>query len=469
MSIDFLYEIYKQHPQVSTDSRRIADGCLFFALRGETFDGNRFAAQAIEDGAAVAVVDDASVVPDGDLLSEVQPDGHFIVVADVLETLQVLAAHHRQQFHGPVIQVTGTNGKTTTKELLATVLARKYNVLYTQGNLNNHIGVPLTLLRLHPEEHEVAIIETGANHPSEIAFLTNIVRPDYGLITNVGRAHLEGFGSFEGVKRTKGELYDFLGQSADARIFACASNKDLMSMLAERSIDAASEKCITYAHAGEAVASTLCTGNVSECNPTLNVWWQQVDGNTFDTATQLIGDYNLDNVLAAACVGLHFGVAPEEIDAALTEYHPSLGRSEFRRTDKNELIIDAYNANLTSMLAALANLRNIEHGHKMAVLGAMKELGAESREAHLRVATEALNSGVEEAWFVGEEFEDVVAEAATHAGVKGNSSGCEGVCIRLYKDVQAVADAIATESPTGRLILIKGSNSTKLHQLPEKL
>lgn len=469
MSIDFLYEIYKQHPEISTDSRRIADGCLFFALKGETFDGNRFAAQAIKDGAAAAVVDDASVVPEGEALSEESPTGHYLIVEDTLKALQALAAFHRKQFSRPVIQVTGTNGKTTTKELLAAVLSRKYKVLYTQGNLNNHIGVPLTLLRLRPEEHEIAIIETGANHPGEIAFLTDIVRPDYGLITNVGRAHLEGFGSFEGVKRTKGELYDYLKTSEQARIFVCASNADLRSMLTERGIDLDSEKCISYTHAGEAVASTLCTGSVTECNPTLNVWWQVVDGNTYDTTTQLIGDYNLDNVLAAVCVGLHFGVAPEEVDAALTEYRPSLGRSEFRRTDKNELIIDAYNANLTSMLAALANLRNIKHGHKMVVLGAMKELGTESHEAHLRVATEALSSGVEEAWFVGEEFEDVMEEASTQAGVKGNSSGCEGVCIRMYKDVQAVADAIAADNPTGRLILIKGSNSTRLHQLPSLL
>ena len=483
MSIDFLYEIYKQHTEVSTDSRRITGGCLFFALKGETFDGNRFASQAIKDGAAVAVVDDAGVVPDGDALTEENPAGRYLLVDDVLKALQALAAFHRQHFRGPVIQVTGTNGKTTTKELLAAVLQRKFRVLYTQGNLNNHIGVPLTLLRLRPEEHEIAIIETGANHPGEIAFLTDIVRPDYALITNVGRAHLEGFGSFDGVKRTKGELYDFPKQSTTARIFACASNADLMGMLAEREIDAASEKCITYARAGEAVASTLCEGGVAACNPTLNVAWKSVAATPsvdtfsrsafpaehFTTATQLIGDYNLDNVLAAVCVGLHFGVAPAEIDGALTSYQPSLGRSEFRRTTKNELIIDAYNANLTSMLAALANLHNIEHKHKMVILGAMKELGAESRGAHLRVATEALCTGVEEAWFVGEEFEDVLTEAAARTDEQGETNGREGLNVRMFKDVQAVADAIAAGCPQGRLILIKGSNSTKLHQLPDKL
>ncbi len=516
MSIDFLYEIYKQHNEVSTDSRRTPDGCLFFALRGETFDGNQFAAKALEGGAAVAVVDDASVVPDGDLLSEAQPGGHYIVVADVLETLQALAAYHRQQFRGPVIQVTGTNGKTTTKELLAAVLSSKFNVLYTQGNLNNHIGVPLTLLRLRPEEHEIAIIETGANHPGEIRFLTNIVRPDYGLITNVGRAHLEGFGSFEGVKRTKGELYDYLKTVAGARIFACASNPDLMNMLAEREIDAASDKCITYAHDGEALASTLCQGRVAACDPALAVNWQPAAiaqstpaaiaqsataaiapsataaiaqsttatnapsvpavgcGSAFPaehltTRTQLIGDYNLDNVLAAICTGLHFGLTPAEINAALEAYHPSLGRSEYRRTAKNELIVDAYNANLTSMLAALKNFAAINHEHKMVILGDMRELGAASRDAHLHVVREVLVCGVEEAWFVGKEFADTLKEAQMQPAAQADSTGCVAPCIRLYADVQAVADAIAAACPSGRLILIKGSNSTRLHQLPPLL
>ena len=194
MDIQKLYTIYLEHPEVTTDSRRCPEGSIFFALKGDSFDGNRFAAKALEAGSAVAVVDDATVIPDG--------DERYILVSDVLQALQALAAYHRQQFQGPVLQVTGTNGKTTTKELIAAVLSQRYRVLYTQGNLNNHIGVPLTLLRLRPGGHDIAIIETGANHPGEIAFLTNIVQPDYGLITNVGRAHLEGFGSFEGVKNT---------------------------------------------------------------------------------------------------------------------------------------------------------------------------------------------------------------------------------------------------------------------------
>ena len=459
MSIDFLYEIYKKRNEISTDSRRIADGCLFFALKGETFDGNRFAAQALKDGAAVAVVDDASIVPVGDELSDAQPQGHYILVPDVLATLQALAAHHRQQFSSPVIQVTGTNGKTTTKELLAAVLSRKYNVLYTQGNLNNHIGVPLTLLRLRPEEHEIAIIETGANHPGEIALLANIVNPDYGLITNVGRAHLEGFGSFEGVKRTKGELYDYLLSKSGARIFACVSSPDLQSMLAVRCIDIDGEKCITYAHEGEAAASTLCTGKVASCNPTLNVSWQQHAGSTHHAVTQLIGDYNLDNVLAAICVGLHFGVATDEINEALREYKPSLGRSELRQTATNRLIVDAYNANLTSMLAALDNFSRIEHEHKMVILGAMRELGETSNECHCQVLQRAFTCGAHCLWFVGKEFTEVLACVEKPSDLD----------IRTFEDVDAVKQAIASGKPNGQLILIKGSNSTRLHQLPEIL
>lgn len=469
LDIEFLYRVYKQHPVVSTDSRRTPDGCLFFALKGASFDGNQFAAKALEGGAAVAVVDDASVVPSGSELTSADGRGRYVVVDDVLEALQALAAHHRRQYHRPVVQVTGTNGKTTTKELLAAVLSRKYKVLYTEGNLNNHIGVPLTLLRLRPEEHEIAIIETGANHPGEIAFLTSIVRPDYGLITNVGRAHLEGFGSFEGVKHTKGELYDYLQQQAAGRIFVCASNADLTGMLAERGVDPASEKCISYAHAGEGLASTLCTGQVASCSPTLTVTWQHGDGAANTTATKLIGDYNLDNVLAAACVGLHFGVAESEIDKALTAYQPTLGRSEYRRTASNELIVDAYNANLTSMMAALKNFAAIQHEHKMVILGDMKELGAASGEAHRRVAEAALACGAEEAWFVGGEFSHALPDVSMHLGASACAPKRIGPRAQVFSDVHAVAEAIAACKPEGRLILIKGSNSTRLHQLPELL
>ena len=451
MNIERLYAIYLKHPTVTTDSRRCPEGSLFFALKGESFDGNRFAATALEAGSAMAVVDDASVVP--------EDDERYVLVPNVLETLQALAAYHRLQFHGPVLQVTGTNGKTTTKELIAAVLSQKYQVLYTQGNLNNHIGVPLTLLRLRPDEHEIAIIETGANHPGEIAFLTKIVDPDFGLITNVGRAHIEGFGSFEGVKATKGELYDYLKAKASAHIFVNGSNDDLCAMLSERGMAVSDAKCICYARTQTAPSLSVCEGEVLECNPMLRLRWRGQTQANREVQTQLIGAYNIDNVLSAIAVGLQFGVPAEAINAALTAYSPSLGRSEYRRTAYNELIVDAYNANLTSMQAALDNFRNIRHAHKMVILGDMKELGTVSQEAHRQVATLVLGSDVEAAWFVGEEFRQTLSVLTAPAGLD----------LRIFPDVQAVKEAIAVQQPTSRLILIKGSNSTKLHQLPDIL
>lgn len=420
---------------------------MFFALRGESFNGNLFAASALESGATVAVVDDATVIPAN--------DDRYILVPDVLQTLQALAKYHRQQFHGPVLQITGTNGKTTTKELIAAVLSQQLNVLYTQGNLNNHIGVPLTLLRLHPNEHEIAIIETGANHPGEIDFLTHIVNPDYGLITNVGRAHIEGFGSFEGVKKTKGELYDFLQQKPSAHIFVNASNADLTEMLVQRGIDIQTEKCITYGRDGNGI----CQGDVIDCNPMLQLWWQAEGQERTSVQTNLIGAYNIDNVLAAVAVGLHFGITAEAICTALSTYAPSLGRSEYRKTQHNELIIDAYNANLTSMQAALDNFSRINHPQKMVILGDMKELGTVSEEAHQQVLEAAIQCGAQTIWLVGEEFGKAAKQKDCPASIR----------LRTFADVQAVKEAIASQQPTDFLILIKGSNSTRLHQLPETL
>ena len=450
MDIQKLYTIYLEHPEVTTDSRRCPEGSIFFALKGDSFDGNRFAAKALEAGSAVAVVDDATVIPAG--------DERYVLVSDVLQTLQALAAYHRRQFQGPVLQVTGTNGKTTTKELIAAVLSQRYRVLYTQGNLNNHIGVPLTLLRLRPEEHDIAIIETGANHPGEIAFLTDIVNPDYGLITNVGRAHIEGFGSFEGVKRTKGELYDYLNKKETARIFVNESNFDLQDMLVQRDIDIDSEKCITYAREQADTMTWVAEGDVLDSDPLLRLWWRPRYDGEHEVQTHLIGAYNIDNVLAAIAIGLHFEVTPEAICQALTDYQPSLGRSEYRRTAHNELIVDAYNANLTSMQAALDNFQRITHPHKMVILGAMRELGNVSEEAHRQVAAQAFASGIEAAWFVGKEFRQVLQDVPA-----------TDIEVRSFDDVEAVKAAIAEQAPTERLILIKGSNSTKLHQLPDIL
>jgi len=465
MTIEDIYQVFLAHPEVNTDSRNCPAGSMFFALKGVSFDGNRFAAKALEDGAAVAVVDDAGVVVEG--------DSRYILVDDVLATLQQLAAYHRRQFHGPVLQVTGTNGKTTTKELLAAVLAKKFRVHYTQGNLNNHIGVPLTLLRLRTEEvaarygsepHEIAVIETGANHPDEIAFLTAIADPDYGLVTNVGRAHLEGFGSFEGVKRTKGELYDYLLQKEGARLFVNESNDDLRGMLTERGAELGGGRCIGYAHSDTAPSATcICQGEVLSCSPLLTFGWAVPGGEPHRVDTRLIGAYNVDNVLAAVAVGLHFGVRPDDISDAISSYQPSLGRSELRRTADNELIVDAYNANLTSMQAALENFRLLDAEQKMLILGDMKELGDASAKAHEQVLTTALQSGARRIWLVGREFRKAQEALSSRQRIP------EDCRVRTFDDVEAVKTAIAEDGPTGQLILIKGSNSTRLHQLPSLL
>lgn len=429
-----LYNVFQQHPIVTTDSRHCPAGSMFFALRGENFDGNLYARAALEQGCAVAVVDNPAVVPSsGD-------DDRYILVDDVLTAMQSLAAHHRRVMGTRVVQVTGTNGKTTTKELLSAVLSRRFCTLCTRGNLNNHIGVPLTLLGLRPE-HEVAIVETGANHPGEITFLCRMVQADCGLVTNVGRAHLEGFGSFEGVKRTKGELYDDL-KSRSCPAFINATDPDLMGMAQERGLDT-----IPYVE-----------GEVAGCTPMLHVRWHHpATGQWHTVATNLIGAYNLSNVLSAISVGLHFGVTPEDIDEALASYVPTNNRSEFRRTDHNSLIIDAYNANPTSMAAALDNFQLMHSPHKMAILGEMRELGAESHAEHQRIIS--ILSGMvdlEEAWLVGKEFglADTSSLPFPHS---------------IFADVRQVKEHLASHPLAGRTILVKGSNGTKLFQLPELL
>lgn len=433
MEIQDLYQLYQQHPTITTDTRNCPTGSIFFALKGASFNGNAFAKDAIEKGCAYAVVDESQFAPEG--------DGRYILVDDVLGTLQDLAAYHRQQLTIPVLQITGTNGKTTTKELVSTVLCKKYKTLYTEGNLNNHIGVPRTLLRITPE-HEIAVIETGANHPGEIEFLCKMVRADYGLITNVGRAHLEGFGSFEGVKQTKGELYaDLSARSKQA--FINAFDDDLMEMGANH---------------GLKIFDTLLPyveGRVSEVNPFLQIQWREDDDKPWYTVqTKLIGAYNIANVRAAISVGLHFGVPVADINAALESYQPTNSRSELRKTEKNSLIVDAYNANPTSMSAALDSFDFIEAPHKMVILGEMRELGADSQKEHARIVERLTKTGLENIWLVGNEFAKVVS-ADTR--------------ITLFPTVEEVKESLTQNPVEGYTILIKGSNGTKLYQIPTLL
>lgn len=430
MNIEKLYEIYKAHPVVTTDSRTCPEGSIFFALKGASFDGNEYAVQALQKGCAFAVVD-KEIKAEG-------LEGSLIFVPDVLKALQELAAYHRKVWGGPVLQITGTNGKTTTKELIAAVLSEGKRVLYTEGNLNNHIGVPCTLLRIRPEEHDMAVIETGANHPGEIADLCRIVQADFGLITNVGRAHLEGFGSFEGVKRTKGELYDDL-REREGQIFINALDDDLLQMAQARGFTLGKD------------ALPYVEGRVSQVTPFVEMQWRAgVDEPWHTVKTNLIGAYNIANLRAAVSVGLHFGIKPEQIDHALSAYKPTNSRSELRQKGSNRLIVDAYNANPSSMAAALTNFSFFDDEHKMVILGDMRELGAESLEEHKRIVRQLQDMRLERIWLVGSEFEKVAA-----AGM------------RVFKDVEEVKAALKEEPIDNSTILIKGSNGTKLYQLAE--
>lgn len=423
-----LYQLFLSHPTITTDTRNCPAGSIFFALRGTTFNGNDFALKALEAGCAYAVVDDPAV----------SGDARLVHVSNVLEALQQLAAHHRRALGTPIVQITGTNGKTTTKELTAAVLARRLNVLCTEGNFNNHIGVPKTLLRLRPE-HQVAVIETGANHPGEIALLSSITGPDCGLITNVGRAHLEGFGSFEGVVRTKGELYDYLRKKAGAFAFVDGDNPHLAKIIGDLPTE-------TYGLAGKGCD---VEGEVVGCTPMLTFRFRMNGGEWHEVGTHLIGAYNLTNALAAIAVGRHFGVTAAQAAEAIAAYVPTNNRSELLKTADNSLIVDAYNANPTSMKAALDNFSLISAPHKMAILGEMRELGAASNEEHAKVAAQAEAMKLEALWLVGEAFRSHCPQGA-----------------RWFANVQEVKVALQSElRPTEKLILVKGSNGTRLFEL----
>ncbi len=440
MKTEDLYAIYCEHPVVTTDSRKCPEDSIFFALKGETFDGNNYAVQALQKGCAFAVVDNPEVA---------KQDERLILVSDALKALQELAALHRKVWGKTVLQITGTNGKTTTKELISAVLSEGKNVLFTEGNLNNHIGVPLTLLRLKPE-HDIAVVETGANHPGEIADLCRIVEADYGLITNVGRAHLEGFGSFEGVKQAKGELYDDLHQRGK-KLFLNAFDDDLLQMAQSRGFVLWKD------------ALPYIEGRVSEVAPYVGMQWREEDDQPWHTVkTNMIGAYNIANLRAAVTIGLHFGIKPEQIDHALATYKPTNSRSELREAGSNRLIVDAYNANPSSMSAALTNFSFFECEHKMVILGDMRELGAESLEEHKRIVKQLQEMKLERIWLVGEEFSKAVSDSSNCE--IGKLSNCE---IVNFKSVDEVKAALKAEPIANSTILIKGSNSTKLHELPD--
>ncbi|MDR0412180.1 MAG: UDP-N-acetylmuramoyl-tripeptide--D-alanyl-D-alanine ligase [Dysgonamonadaceae bacterium] len=423
--IDQLYEIFRQHPAVATDSRCCTGGAIFFALKGDRFDGNDYIGQALASGAVCAVGD----------RSDLPEDPRIIRTDNVLQTLQALARHHRQQMPATVIAVTGTNGKTTTKELAAAALSAQYKVLYTQGNLNNHIGVPLTLLQLR-QEHAFAIIEMGANHPGEIRALCRIADPRYGLITNVGKAHLEGFGSLEGVVRAKTELYDFLREK-HGTVFGNPGNRLLSAYY--RTL-----QTISY---GE-TPGAFVWGKILAAAPALDLEWQKGE-ETNRLSTRLAGAYNLENVLAAICIAAYFEVESGKINAAIAAYSPDNHRSQNRATDRNRLIIDAYNANPSSMQAALDNFTALPVAPKMVILGEMNELGACAREEHQRLV-DRLNESPVTVRLVGKNFTECSALNPEW---------------QLFANTTELINALQTAPPQGYHILVKGSRSNQLEKI----
>ena len=490
VSIEHIYSYFSESTGITTDTRQCREGMMFVALRGENFDGNRYAKSALEQGCRYAVVDNAAYAD--------PTDERYLLVDDSLKALQQLARHHRRTLGLPIVGITGTNGKTTTKELIAAVLSRKYHIHYTQGNLNNHIGVPLTLLQL-TAEHEMAVVEMGASHPGDIKELVEIAEPDYGLITNVGMAHLQGFGSLEGVIRTKGEMYDYLRTTPRRTIFLNVNDKYLVNIvdglevvgygqvLADVPLRASlgtpsaplcsarpSMNRGTVEDAallpGDALVQTPplfiegvpCKGGgvTSEARsngtlggdfPYLRFQWRKRGGEWHEVSTQLIGSYNIDNALCAVAVGTYFGVAEQEVSAALSEYAPTNNRSQLTKTEHNTLVVDAYNANPTSMRAAIDNFALMDVPHKMLILGDMKELGEATEAAHQEVVDLLDARDFAEVWLVGPAF-----AATRHTQ-------------RTFADAEEVKAALEAERPEGRTILIKGSNSMKLASLVEWL
>ncbi|MDH6308986.1 UDP-N-acetylmuramoyl-tripeptide--D-alanyl-D-alanine ligase [Dysgonomonas sp. PFB1-18] len=428
MEISELYKIYKQHPEVSTDTRNAPKGSIFFALKGANFNGNEYAEKAIDSGCSYAVVDEAKYVT--------RPN--IILVDNALETLQELARHHRKQFKTPVIGITGTNGKTTTKELITSVLSQEYNVLSTQGNLNNHIGVPLTILRIK-KEHEIAIIEMGASHVEEIKFLSEIAQPNYGLITNIGHAHIEGFGSYENVIKAKGELYEYIRSTRDGKIFIDFDNSLLREM-------AEGITSIYYGFEEDLFVS----GRVISIRPYLEFEWKF--GTTRNKVkTKLIGEYNLPNILAAITVGKYLGVKASLICKAIESYEPTNNRSQLKETNKNMLIIDAYNANPTSMHAALENFDHMDVNHKVLILGDMKELGADTDVEHQKVADYISHHNFEKVLFVGDNFSRINTDYPR------------------FKDMDSLKDYLISNPIEDSYILLKGSRGIQLERCIDML
>jgi UDP-N-acetylmuramoyl-tripeptide--D-alanyl-D-alanine ligase len=436
ISILELYTIYRQHPVVSTDTRQLAPGCIFFALKGDNFDGNKFAAQALEQGAAYVVIDDP----------QFRLNDRCLLVQNVLKALQDLASRHRREFDIPVVAIGGSNGKTTTKELVASVLASHYPCHFTKGNLNNHIGVPLTLLAM-PVETEVAVIEMGTNQPGDIASLCDIARPTHGLLTNIGKEHLEGFGSLEGVKKAEGELYRYLARHK-GWVFANLSEKYLAAMTRRH------RRKIGYARAetlaakdDEETINVMLTGETPFIRA---AFLSDETGNAVEVQTQLVGRHNFSNAMTAIALGIYFKVPSEKIKAALENYAPSNNRSQLLRRGSNTIFLDAYNANPSSMRPALESLRAMPGERKVAVLGDMFELGAESLKEHEAILRFAARQKPDVLALVGPEF--------------GRTNFKKFGALH-FPDTAAAKNWFEQQRFENCLILIKGSRGMRLEQL----
>lgn len=427
-SIEQLYQHYLEYPVICTDTRAITKGCLFFALKGEKFDANEFAQKAIEAGAAFAIIDNPNFAK----------GEQFLLVNDVLEALQGLAKYHRQQLNIPIVGLTGSNGKTTTKELIRAVLAEHFNVFATKGNLNNHIGVPLSILSIG-KDIEIAVIEMGANHQKEIELLCSIAQPTHGLISNVGMAHLEGFGGFEGVKKGKAELYAYLSDN-NGYVFVNGANADLMEMVSK----SAAENIIHY----NVIEPKAVHGVLKHSDPLIDFEWT-FEGNTHTAKANLTGTYNFENILAAISIGCFFKLSAKEINKGLADYFPTNNRSQLTKTERNTVICDFYNANPSSMAAAITNLNSLSATKKIAILGDMFELGPESNKQHQQIIELALQNNIDTLLFIGHYFFEVKGQFEAH----------------FFETPAQAADFIKIQNWNDSLILLKGSRGMALEQL----
>lgn len=428
MTILELYNLYKAHPRISTDTRKLTPNSIFFALKGDNFNGNKFAEQALAEGCAYAIIDEV----------DYQANDRCILVTDVLTTLQELATYHRRQLKIPIIGITGSNGKTTTKELILAALSTQYRTSATFGNLNNHIGVPLTLLSI-PTTCEIAVIEMGANHREDIAELARIALPDYGIITNIGKAHLEGFGGLEGVEYAKSRLYEFV-RSSDGQVFVNGDNQQLMRL-------SDGLRQITYGTNSDHFLHAV----LEQASPFLKISWLR-GKEIVAIDTQILGRYNFENVLAALCIGSFFGISKDNMVQALSQYQSDNNRSQLLEKGTNTILLDAYNANPVSMAAALANFSNWEsHQPKLAILGDMFELGEFAEQEHQEIIGLLQSLGFEQALLVGENF-----------------AKCElpDSYLSFPKTDEAIG-YLQGKKISGHTLLIKGSRGIRLERLLE--